>query len=152
WAEGVDAALPAYEKAYALNPGDPDVLCVVAQAKAYAGEIAESRNILAEAFRLNPLPALWYREYRGLLDFIEGRYANALPDFLAFPQDAGFDAMYALACAGHLGDRAKIAECKSHFLAARQPDILLAAARAEPYRNLEPRQRLVAGLEKALAD
>ena len=150
WAEGVDVAAPSFDKALALNPGDPDVLCVVGQLRAYAGDLAASRDFLAQAFRLNPLPPLWLGEYRAIVDFIEGRYAEALPAFLAIP-DAAFDAMYALACAGHLGDRAQVAACRSRFPVVRQGEKLLAAAKAEPFRDSEPRQRLVMGLEKALA-
>jgi len=150
WAQGVDAAAPSFEKALALNPGDPDVLCVVGQLRAYAGDLAASRDFLAQAFRLNPLPPLWFGEYRAIVDFIEGRYAEALPPFLAIP-DSAFDAMYALACAGHLDDRAQVTACQSRFEAIIRRCDLLAAAKAEPFRDPEPRQRLVAGLEKALA-
>jgi tetratricopeptide (TPR) repeat protein len=151
WSEGLDVAAASFERAFALNPGDPDVLTAMAQLEAYGGDLAASRDFLAQALRLNPLPPLWFGEYRAIGDFIEGRYAEALPAFQAIP-DAAFDATYALACAGQLGDRAQIAACKSRFPAARQGGILLAAAKAEPFRDPEPRRRLVAGLEWALAD
>ena len=151
WAQGVDAALPAFDKAMALNPGDPEVLCVVGQARAYAGDLAASRDLLDQADRLYPLPPLWCGEYRGILEFIEGRYADALPRFLAFRDEVAFDVMYALACAGQLGDPAQIAACKARFPITRQHAKLLAAARAEPFKDGEPIQRLVEGLEKAFA-
>jgi len=150
WAEGVDAAAAAFEKALALNPGDPDVLSVMAQLQAYAGDLAASRDFLDQAFRLNPLPPLWFGEYRAIVDFIEGRYAEALPAFLAIP-DAAFDTMYALACLGQLEDREQAAAFKSRLQAAGRTWDLLAGAKAEPYRDPEPRLRLIAGLEKALA-
>ena len=150
WAAGVDTAAPSFERALALNPGDPDVLCVVGQLRAYGGDLAASRDFLAQAFRLNPLPPPWFGEYRAIVHFIEGRYAEALPAFLALP-DAAFDVMYALACVGQLGDGAQIAACKSRFEAIIRTRDLLAAAKAEPFRDPEPRQRLVAGVEKALA-
>ena len=87
-----------------------------------------------------------------MLEFIDGRYADALPRFLAFPEEAAFDAMYALACAGQLRDHAQIAACRSHFPEAHERAKLLAAAKAEPFRDPEPVRRLVAGLEKAFAD
>ena len=150
WSQGVDAAAASFEKAFALNPGDPEVLWGMAQLQVYVGDLAASRDFLRQALRLNPLPALWYAECRAIGDFIEGRYAEALPAFLTIP-DAAFDAMYALACLGHLEDRAQAAACKSRFEALVRTCDLLAAAKAEPFRDPEPRQRLVAGLEKALA-
>ena len=150
WAEGVDAAAPSFEKALALNPGDPEVQWAMAQLQVYAGDLAASRDFLGQALRLNPLPAPWYAECRAIGDFIEGRYAEALPAFLAIP-NAAFDAMYGLACAGHLGDSPQIAACKARFEPIIRRCDLLAAAKAEPFRDPEPRQRLVAGLEKAFA-
>ncbi len=150
WREGVDGAAESYRKAMMLNPGDPDVLIEVGLHHAFSGDLAAAHDFFDRAYRLNPLPPLWFPEFRAIALFAEGRYAEAWPAFAAIP-DSAWDAMYMLACLGHLGDRVRIAECRARIAAAGWDCDLMAAATAEPYRNPEIRQRLLAGLEKAAA-
>ena len=58
--------------------------------------------------------------------------------------------MYAMACLGHLEDRERAIACKSRFQSAGRNWDLVEGAKAEPYRDPEPRLRLIAGLKKAL--
>jgi adenylate cyclase len=149
WGEGLDAASRTYHKAYSLNPGDPNVLTEMGLLNAYLGDLPASYEFFDLAVRMNPLPPLWYAEYRSIAAFVEGRYAEALPAFLAIP-DYGFDVMYAMACLGHLENRERAIACKSRFHKAGRRWDLLEGAKAEPYRDPEPRLRLISGLEKAL--
>jgi TolB-like protein/DNA-binding SARP family transcriptional activator len=149
-AEGVDAAQPAYQKAFSLNPGDPAVLVELGLLNAYAGDLGTARSYFVQAFRLNPLPPLWYGDMRGVADFAEGQYAAALPAFAAV-RDCAWDVMYVLSCLGHLGKRTEAIALLSRLRAAGRNWDFLAAAAAEPYRAGEPRQRLIAGLETALS-
>jgi adenylate cyclase len=149
WGEGLDAATRTYQKAYSLNPGDPNVLTEMGLLHAYLGNLPASYEFFDRASRMNPLPPLWYAEYRSIAAFVGGRYAEALPAFLAIP-DYGFDAMYAMACLGHLEDRERAVACRSRFQNAGRKWDLLAGANTEPYRDPEPRLRLIAGLKKAL--
>jgi hypothetical protein len=86
---------------------------------------------------------------RGVAQFAEGRYAIALPGFAAVP-DSAWDTMYVMACLGHLDEREQAIHCRSRFQAAGRNWDLLKGAAAEPFRDHEPRRRLIAGLEKAL--
>ncbi len=83
--EGAEAAEPSYQKALSLNPGDPDVLVEIGLLNAYSGNLPASHEFFDQVFRLNPLPPLWYASWRGVAEFVEGRYAEALPAFVAIP-------------------------------------------------------------------
>jgi tetratricopeptide (TPR) repeat protein len=147
----VEAAAPSYQKAFTLNPGDPNVLVELGLLNAYAGNLAKSNEFFDQALRLFPLPPLWFADFRGVAEVSEGRYAQALPSFMAFPEAAAWDAMYAMACLGHLGKREQVAACKVRFQADGRKWDLLERAKVEPFIDSEPRQRLIAGLEIALA-
>jgi hypothetical protein len=59
--------------------------------------------------------------------------------------------MYTMTCLGHLEDRDQAIACRSRFQAEGRKWDLLAGAAAEPFRDPEPRQRLIAGITKAMA-
>jgi adenylate cyclase len=146
WLDGIDAAAPYYRKALALNRGDPGVLIELGLLNVYSGNLSVAHEFFDQAFRLNPLPPLWYAEFRAVGEFVEGRYAEALPAFAAV--HGAWDAMYQMACLGHLQDRDRIQSLRSRHSAALRRWDMLAGASAEPFR--EPRERLLAGIEKAL--
>jgi tetratricopeptide (TPR) repeat protein len=150
WLEGVEAAATSYRKALALNPGDPDVLIEATLLNVYAGDLSMSQNLFEQAFNLNPLPPIWYPEFRAIGVFVEGRYAEAFPCFAAIP-DCIFDTMYAMACLGHLGDWEAAVAYRARYQTEGKKWDLLERARREPYVSSEHREHLVAGLEKALA-
>ena len=151
WLEGVEAAAPSYQRAFTLNPGDPNVLIELGLLNAYAGNLAKSNEFFDQVLRLLPLPPLWFADFRGVAEFSEGRYTQALPSFMAFPEAAAWDTMYAMACLGHLGKHEQAFACKARFQADGRTWDLLKAARMEPFIDRDPRERLIAGLEKALA-
>jgi TolB-like protein len=148
WADGCGSAAAIYARALRANPGDPDVLAELALLSIYGGDLEQADEFLAQAEKLNPLPPLSYAEFRGIADFARGRYAEALPGFVPMPE-CGFNAAYVMACFGHLEDRAGIAAVLPRVKA--QNWNLLAVAADEPFRNPEPRQRLIDGVTKALA-
>lgn len=143
----VAAAALSYHEALSLNPGDPHILVDLGHLHAYLGRLPITRDYFAQAFRLNPLPPLWYAEFVGVAYFAEGSYEEALPAFLAIA-DSAWDCMYALACLGHLGDTAQARSLVERYR-SRKWDFMRGAA-AEPFVDPEPRQRLVTGLKKAL--
>jgi TolB-like protein/DNA-binding SARP family transcriptional activator len=147
---GTMAAAPVIERAYALNPGDPDVLCDMGLFKAYEGDLAASHAFHLEALRLNPFPPPWYADMRSVTYFAEGRYAEALPAFAAL-DDYGWDAMYALACHGHLGGRSEALALRAKIEAKYRGMDLRAAAGNEPFTSAEPLHRLQEGLALAYA-
>jgi tetratricopeptide (TPR) repeat protein len=141
------AAVESYQKAASLNPGDPHIHVEAALLHVYLGRLPLGRDYFAQAYRLNPLPPLWYGEFAGVLHFAEGSYEKALPAFLAVP-DGAWDCMYALACLGQLGDNAQARSLIQRH-GARRWDFFM-GANAEPFVDAEPRERLIAGLKKAL--
>lgn len=146
----LDAALDVSRRAMALNPGDPAVLVNRAFALIYDGKGTEAQRLLDLARRLEPLPPIWFSEIAGFLAFAEGRYAEALEGFEPLAEIA-WDALYALASCGHLGleerARAILARLRQH---GPDPDWRVGVSH-EPFRDKEVRERLVAGLNKALA-
>jgi TolB-like protein len=146
----LDSALDVSKRSMALNPGDPGVLLNRAIALTYDGKGTEAHALLDLARKLEPLPPLWFPEFAGLLAFAEGRYAEALEGTEPLTEFA-WDTMYALASCGHLG---LVERAKSILARFRQqgpdPDWLLGVAH-EPFRDKGVRERLVAGLNIALA-
>jgi TolB-like protein len=152
WMEdkGLDAAAISYKQAMVLNPGDPDVLIELGLFKTYKGDLGIAQDFFDRAYRLNPMPPLWFAEFRGVWLFVEERYGEAWRGFAAVPESA-WDTIYLLACLGHLHDRERAMACRRRIAAASWKSDLLAAAASEPFLDPEPRHRLVEGVAKALA-
>ena len=133
-----------------LNSGDPAVLVGRAHALTYYGTGTEAQLLLGLARKLEPLSPPWFSEIAGILAFSEGRYAEALEATEPLAEFA-WDAMYAIASCGHLGlvERAKaiLARFRQQAL---DPDWLLGVSH-EPYRDKGVRERLISGLNVALA-
>jgi TolB-like protein len=146
----LDSALNVSKRAFALNPGDPAVLVNRALALSYDGKNMEAQALLDLARKLEPLPPPWFAEFAGVLAFAEGRYAESLEGVEPFAECA-WDAMYALACCGHLGLSDRARAVLSRLRKQRpDPDWLLGVSH-EPYRDEGVRERLIAGLNTALA-
>jgi TolB-like protein len=143
----IAGATESYHKALSFNPGDSHILVEFGRLHVYLGQLPVSRDYFERAFRLNPLPPLWFAEIVAVAHFVEGSYKKALPAFMAIP-DGAWDCMYALACLGHLGDLEQARSLIERY-SARRWDFFKGAA-AEPFVDPEPRQRLIAGLKKAL--
>jgi len=146
----LDAALDVSKRSMALNPGDPAVLVNRALALTYDGKGTEAQILLDLGQKLEPLPPLWFGEFSSILAFAEGRYAEALEGTEPLVEFA-WDAMYALASCGHLG---LVERAKAILTRFRQqgpdPDWLMGVSH-EPFREKGVRERLVAGLNIALA-
>jgi TolB-like protein/thioredoxin-like negative regulator of GroEL len=145
----LDAALGCSEKGMALNPSDPNLLVNRALALGYDGRYAEATELMAKAFRLEPLPPLWFAEFKGVIDFAEGLYEETLAGVEHL--DFAWDNMYALACYAHLGRseqaKAMLAELKQK---GRAPDWQRGIAR-QPFRDAKVRDRLREGVMAALS-
>jgi len=143
----IAAAAESFRKALSFNPGDSLILAEYGRLQIYLGQLPLSRDYFERAFRLNPLPPPWFAEIVAIADFVEGSYEKALPAFLAIP-DYAWDCMYALACLGYLGNLEQARLLVERY-GPRKWDFSRGAA-AEPFVDPEPRQRLIAGLKKAL--
>ena len=146
----LESALRASERGLALNPGQPGMLANRALTLTYDGRTAEARNLMAQALRLEPMPPPWYARFNSVIAFVEGHYEETLAG--VEPQvEMAWDIMYALSCYGHLGRAeqalATLAQLQKQ---GRVPDWLLGVSR-EPYKDVIVRERLLAGLEMAIA-
>jgi TolB-like protein len=150
WVAGANAAERSFNRAFALNPGDSNVLAHLSLLRTYQGRITEAKQWIEQAFKLNPLPPLWYPEFAAVTAIFEGRYEEALVPFEDIP-DAAWDMMHALCCYGHLGLKDKARNCLARLQHERRQLDFIAGASAEPYLGPEPRERLIAGISKALA-
>lgn len=146
----LDAALEVSKRSMGLNPGDPAVLVNRAIALTYDGKAAEAHALLNLARKLEPLPPLWFAQFDGVLAFVERRYAETLE--ATEPQaEYAWDTLYALASCGHLGLAKRAKDILARFRQqGSEPDWLLGASH-DPFRDKEVRERLVAGLDMALA-
>ncbi len=145
----LDRALRAGDLATSLNPGDPAVLINGALALAYAGKQAEARALIDQAHRLEPVPPLWFGEFKGVAAFAAGDYEQTLAGVEGIPECA-WDVMYALACYGLRGEADKARALLARFRESYgEPDWALGLSR-EPYRDPRVRENLVRGFEMAL--
>ena len=73
-----DAGAPELQTALQLNPNHSDAWAFLGVLKAFAGGVEESINHLRNAFRLNPHPPGWYYWHLGLVQYLAGRYEDAI--------------------------------------------------------------------------
>lgn len=146
----LDRALLASARGMALNRGDPAVLVNRALPLIYDGQHDEAAQLFQEAHALEPIPPLWFGEFQGILAFAEGRYDEAIKGFEVIP-DVAWDIMYLLACHGHLNRKDEAQTVLRRLQLREGRSDFLYGAGFEPYRNAEPRQRLIEGLQRALS-
>jgi TolB-like protein len=146
----LDSALEVSKRSMALNPGDPAVLVNRALALTYDGKGTEAQALLDLGRKLEPLPPLWFGEFASVLAFAEERYLATLEGTEPLVEFA-WDTMYALASCGHLGLVERAKAILSRFRQQRpDPDWMLGVLH-EPFRDKGVCERLVAGLNIALA-
>ncbi len=149
WSGGLELARARTDHAVSLNPGDSYGYATRALVSIYDGRKAETEEWLGRCLKLNPIPPPWFPEYAALIAFQDERYANATAGFDALP-DYSWHAMYALASCGFLGQMDKARAIIERFTAQGRAYDFVAAATREPYRDPEPRERLIAGLKLVL--
>ena len=144
-----EAALLCSGKGMALNPSDPALHVNRALVLGYDGRCGEAAELMAQAFRLEPLPPPWFAEFNGVIAFAEGRYEDTLAGVEHL--DFAWDNMYALACYAHLG-RSEQAKAMLALLKrqGRAPDWQRGLSR-EPFRDANVRDSLREGVMTALS-
>jgi hypothetical protein len=144
----LDGALASSEKGIAVNPGDPAMQVNRALALARDGKCGEARDLMAQAFRPEPLPPPWFGEFNGVIAFAEGRHEETLARVEPIG-DFAWDNMYALACCANFGRAAKARAMLARLNEqGRQPDWHLGLSR-EPFRDRSVWNRLQDGLNAA---
>jgi adenylate cyclase len=73
-----DLALAEFDRAFALNPNDADVMTDMAWCLSYSGRARDGLDLANKAMRLNPHYPEWYVAQRGAIYFDAERYADAI--------------------------------------------------------------------------
>lgn len=145
YSKDVAGALEAYETAHRLNPNDPDILALMADALVYAGRAREALEHVARAKRLNPhYPDLYLWSEADAL-FSLGRYDEvvAVIGRMRDPAEGGRLLAASHALAGRLAEARRYAE----LVRRRQPGFSVADWIAtQPDTDPEERERFRKGL------
>jgi adenylate cyclase len=78
----LDAALAGADRAIALNPNDPDVLCLSGTAIAYAGKWQRGIALTKKAMALSPYVPGWCHFPAARYDYLRGEYEESLAETL----------------------------------------------------------------------
>lgn len=142
------------DTAFALNPNDPLLMMARGLHATYRGRLAEAEQHFAEGARLSLYPPAWFGEFRSFAAFVGGDFETARAGLELAQRsfsDMYWDSMYLLSCYGHLGLAAEAAtlieRCQRSHPLLSFPDI----AAQEPFQHAAGRDRLLRGLEIALA-
>ncbi len=150
WTGDLAGALRISEKGVKLNPSDTQVLLNHALTLAYSGRTPEATDYINQAHKLEPIPPIWFGEFRGIIAFADGRYEETLLGTEHITEPA-WDLMYTLACYGLLGDKVKARATLARLAKAnRNIDWSLGISR-QPYLDPAMKQRITEGVFKALS-
>lgn len=74
----LERAIATSERALSLNPNDTNAMCDLADFLGYAGRLDEAETLLQKAMRLDPLHADWVRWNMAWIQWLGGKYDQAL--------------------------------------------------------------------------
>ena len=74
----LERAIASSERALRLNPNDTNAMCDLADFLGYAGRSDEAETLLRKAMRLDPLHADWVRWNMAWIQWLGGKYDQAL--------------------------------------------------------------------------
>ena len=117
------AALTVSERGVPLNPGDPAML--VNRALAFwpmTADCSEARELMAQAFRLEPLPPPWFAEFNGVIAFAAGRYEETLAGVETMPDRLGHHVCAGLLCSLGKTEQARAMLARLATAKAASPD------------------------------
>jgi adenylate cyclase len=130
-----DEAVAAYEKAFALNPNDADVIADYGWALAYAERPTEGIELIKKAMRLNPYYPDWYTHNLGQAYYLAGLYEETLKtyDRLRPPYGASGNAFRAASFVG-LGRTDEARQAIAEAL-KDEPDTSIEVWKRRPIKN-----------------
>lgn len=145
YSKDVPGALEAYRTAHRLNPNDPDILALLADALVYAGQPAEALALVARAKRLNPhYPDIYLWSEADAL-FSLGRYEEVIA-VIGRMRDPS-EGCRLLAASHALAGRLEEAKRYAALVLRRQPGFSVADWIAtQPDTDPDARERFRAGL------
>lgn len=74
----LERAIASSERGLNLNPNDTNAMCDLADLLGYAGRVDEAETLLRQAMRLDPLHADWVRWNMAWIQWLGGKYDQAL--------------------------------------------------------------------------
>ncbi|HVT52649.1 MAG TPA: BTAD domain-containing putative transcriptional regulator [Dongiaceae bacterium] len=143
-----DESLAAFEAAFALNPGDADILSDYADALAHCGEPKRGLPLSRRAMELNPVQPDDYIWTLGSIHFQLGEYQAALDAVRPMEGNPATGRLLS-ACAARIGDR-DLARRYSRLVRETYPRFEVESVRAlVPNRNRADTDHLIDGLRLA---
>jgi TolB-like protein/class 3 adenylate cyclase len=159
WQRKSDDAIPAAERAIALDPSDFYAYEQMSLALAYNGRAADAKAYLEASRRVDPQPRPYRYLLEGLADFSLAQFEDAITsleraDPRQFHADAKSQRLFLLAAAhAHLGHTAEAASAKTELEAlAKERGREMTGLRAMnvlPFKQRDAIERLWTGLRKA---
>jgi TolB-like protein/DNA-binding SARP family transcriptional activator len=142
-------AQAAYERAYALNPNDADLLADFGRLHIYLGRADESIRRIEKAMRLNPLYPDWYLIALGLAYFFTGNYQTII-DLVHKARQANAGLLRLLAAAHIILDQQDQADVARAEVMRLEPWFTIAILRKGlPFKDPELGKPFFAALRKA---
>lgn len=142
-------AQAAYERAYALNPNDADLLADFGRLHIYLGRADESIRRIEKAMRLNPLHPDWYLIALALAHFFTGDY-QMIVDLVHKARQANPGLLRLLAAAHIMLDQRDQADLARAEMMRLEPWFTIATLRkALPFKDPAVGEPFFAALRKA---
>lgn len=142
-------AQAAYERAYALNPNDADLLADFGRLHIYLGRADESIRRIEKAMRLNPLYPDWYLIALALAYFFAGNYQMII-DLVHKARQANPGLLRLLAAAHIMLDQRDQAEMARAEVMRLEPWFTIATLhKALPFKDPALGEHFFAALRKA---
>jgi tetratricopeptide (TPR) repeat protein len=135
--------------ALALNPNHADAWVFLGEARAYEGDAVAGIEHTMKAFSLNPYPPGWYYWYLGYVQYVAGRYDDAVTT-LRHPSTHRLGSQRILAASLAQLDCVEEARAEAQqFLAAHPQFSIQSWASAQPFQHEADRQSFIDGYLKA---
>jgi TolB-like protein/class 3 adenylate cyclase/Tfp pilus assembly protein PilF len=144
-----DAGAPELMAALQLNPNHSDAWAFLGIMKAVDGGAVEGIECLRKAFRLNPHPPGWYYWHLGFVQYLAGRYEDAVE---TLRHEATHRTGSQRILAASLAQLGRVEEAKveaTEFLASNPRFSIGHWMSMQPFRREEDRQHFIEGYKKA---
>jgi TolB-like protein/class 3 adenylate cyclase/Flp pilus assembly protein TadD len=145
----LDMGAPELMTALQINPNHADAWAFLGVLKAFEGSAVEGIDCLRKAFRLNPHPPGWYYWHLGLVEYLAGRYEDAVEPLRHEATRRSGSQRILAASLAQLG---RLEEAKleaAQFLAAHPHFSTKHWADRQPFQREADRQRFIDGYLKA---
>jgi adenylate cyclase len=145
-----DQAMPAYEKALALNPNDADLIALRAEALTHVGRPQDAIEQMKRAMRLNPLSSDLYEWFLGLAYYHAGQYEEAISTLKPLLHLGWYSVSLRLAASYAQLGRLDEAQAQAAEVLKIKPDFSIATfTKTQSYKNPTDLEHYLDGIRKA---